>query len=138
MRPARVSFEYTVIRVVPHVERGEYLNAGVILFCKACRYLGARVDVQLDRLPVFCPAADRGMIRAQLEMIGALCDAGEEVGEFSTWTRSERFRWLAAPSSTVIQTSPVHCGLCADPKAELDQLYDLLVALDSQTVRDDG
>ena len=138
MRPARVSFEYTVIRVVPHIERGEYLNAGVILFCKARRYLGAKIDVQLDRLPAFCPGADREMIRAQLEMIRTVCDSGTGAGVFSTWTRSERFRWLAAPSSTVVQTSPVHCGLCVDPEAELDQLYDLLVALDGQTGRDDG
>jgi hypothetical protein len=130
MQPERVSFEYTVIRVVPHVERGEYLNAGVILFCKARGYLGAKIDLALARLPALCPGADREMIRAQLEMMRTVCDGGPEAGTFAGWTHSERFHWLAAPSSTVIQTSPVHCGMCADPEAALDELYDLLVALD--------
>jgi hypothetical protein len=128
MRPERVSFEYAVIRVVPHVERGEYLNAGVILFCKARGYLGTKIDLELKRLTAFSPEADRAMIRSQLEMIEAICSGGPRAGEFREWTRSERFHWLTAPSSTVIQTSPVHCGLCVDPASELEQLYDLLVA----------
>lgn len=123
----RVRFDYAIIRVVPHVERQEFVNVGVLLFCKARDYLDTRIDLSLERLKALSPGADADMIRRQLEAILLICRGGAEAGEFATWTLSERFHWLVAPSSTVVQMSPVHGGLCEDPQSELEQLYVLLV-----------
>jgi len=125
--PDDASFNYAVIRVVPRVERQEFVNAGVILFCKERRYLDAALDHGLCRLRAFAPDCDFEMIEGHLRTIEAICRGGLDAGRFAEWSQSERFHWLAGPSSTVIQASPIHAGLCADPADELGRLYDLLV-----------
>ena len=125
--PERCVFDYAIIRVVPHVERQEFLNAGVVLFCKRQEYLAARIDLSMKRVAVFAPNADLAMICAQLKNIITICQGGDAAGYFSQLSQSERFNWLVAPSSTVIQASPVHSGVCDNPADALQHLYDLLV-----------
>lgn len=125
--PAQSSFDYAVIRVVPHVERQEFVNVGIILFCKSLNFLDARIDSQLSRLQKLAPEADLPMIKAHLDTISLICAGGEKAGDFGKLSQAERFHWLVAPSSTVIQTSPVHCGLCTDPRETLEKLFQLLV-----------
>lgn len=126
--PAQSSFDYAVIRVVPHVERQEFINVGVILFCKTLNFLDARIDFQLTRLKTLAPEANLPMIKAHLNTISLICTGGEEAGHYGTLSQAERFHWLVAPSSTIIQTSPVHCGLCTDPPKALERLFKLLIA----------
>ena len=122
--PGKDVFDYAVIQVVPHVERGEYINAGVILFCKTLRFLHARVELDERRLLALVTDADVASIRAHLDAIPTICQGAGPIGRLS---QSQRFHWLTAPRSTVIQTSPVHCGLCDDPEATLDHLLESLV-----------
>ena len=123
--PANHVFDYAVIRVVPYVERDEFINAGVILFCKTLRFLDARIDLNVRRLLALAPGADVERIHAQLEAMRSICGGAGPIGRLS---QSERFHWLTAPRSTIIQTSPVHCGLCDDPQATLDHLLETLVS----------
>jgi hypothetical protein len=125
--PDEASFNYAVIRVVPRVERQEFVNVGVILFCKERRYLDVALDHGLGRLRAFAPDCDFEMIEGHLHTIETICRGGPGAGRFAGWSQSERFHWLTGPSSTVIQASPVHAGLCVDPADELKRLYDLLV-----------
>ena len=122
--PGHNVFDYAVIRVVPRVERGEFVNVGVILFCKTLRFLDARVELDASRLLALAPGADVERIRAHLDAIARICNGAGPIGRLS---QSERFHWVTAPRSTIIQTSPVHCGLCDDPAASLDRLLDTLV-----------
>jgi hypothetical protein len=121
------SFNYAVIRVVPRVERQEFVNVGVILFCKERGYLDVALDHELGRLQAFAPGCDFEMIREHLRTIETICRGGPDAGGFAEWSQSERFHWLTGPSSTVIQASPMHAGLCAEPAEELGRLYDLFV-----------
>jgi hypothetical protein len=125
--PNDASLNYAVIRVVPRVERQEFVNVGVILFCKERRYLDVALDHGLHRLRALAPDCDFEMIQEHLRTIAAICRGGPGAGRFAEWSQSERFHWLTGPSSTVIQYSPVHAGLCADPAEELARLYDLFV-----------
>lgn len=127
--PARAAYEYTVVRVVPCVEREEFLNAGVILFCKLHRFLGARVSLDAARLLALQPCADVAEIRRQLDLIPMIVKGGPEAGEFGALSPAERFRWLASPRNTVVQPSPVHPGLCDDPQAALDAIFARLIPL---------
>ncbi len=127
--PARAPYEYSVIRIVPCVEREEFLNAGVLLFCKAHRFLGARLALNEERLLALQPCADVPEIRKQLELIEAIVDGGRDAGEVGVLPPAERFRWLASPRNTVVQPSPVHPGLCDDPQAALDAIFVRLVPL---------
>jgi Protein of unknown function (DUF3037) len=116
----RVPFEYAVLRVVPRVERGESINAGVVVYSQRASFLGARVHLDADRLRALDPSADIAAIDAALQSAAQTCNgAGEEIGR--------RFRWLTAPRSTVVQPGPVHTGLTADASAEPDRLLALLV-----------
>jgi len=121
------SFNYAVIRVVPRVERGEFVNVGVILFCKERAYLDAAIDRTLGRLRALAPDCDFEMIGEHLRTIETICHGGPDAGRFAGWSQSERFHWLTGPSSTVIQCSPVHAGLSSDPAKELGRLFDLFV-----------
>ncbi len=124
----RSSFDYTIIRVVPHVERQEFVNAGIVLFCKQNDYLDTRIDFELNRVKSLSPNADLQLIRKQLSAFEAICAGRPEAGYMGKLSKSERFRWLAAPGSTVIQTSEVHSGKCEDPPSlALHRLFDLLV-----------
>ena len=125
--PNTSAFEYTVVRVVPHVEREEFVNAGVILFCRPLRFLDCRIELDEARLLALAPDCDIAAVRSQLALIPAICAGGPTAGELAGLDQPERFRWLAAPRSTVIQVSPVHNGLCGDPHAALVDLFERLV-----------
>jgi len=125
--PERSSFEYCVIRVVPRVERQEFVNAGVVLHCKRKHYLDARLDFELNRLAAFEPGCSLEIARSHLRGIMTICAGGEEAKPLGDVSKPERFRWIAAASSTMIQASPVHCGVCENPEQALDELYERLV-----------
>jgi Protein of unknown function (DUF3037) len=120
-------FTYTILRVVPSVERGEQLNVGVVLFCRQRGFLGARVGLDPDRLSALAPGLDLGAVAAHLAGLVRVAEGNPAAGAIATLPESERFGWLAAPSSTVIQASPVHTGLSDDPEATLDGLFARLV-----------
>lgn len=124
----RCAYDYSVIRVVPDVARGEFLNAGVILFAKTHRALLSRIALNEERLAALAPDVDVSAIRSHLESIERICAGGEVAGPHAHLTASERFHWLTAPRSTVIQLSPVHSGICDDPEKEADRLFLRLVA----------
>ncbi len=120
MTEQRSAFEYAVLRVVPRVERGEAMNAGVILYCKPLDYLGARVLLDRDRLAALDPQADPDAVASALDAAADCVLRGDD-------DRGRRFRWLTAPRSTVVQPGPVHTGLTRDPGAETERLFGLLV-----------
>jgi hypothetical protein len=126
--PAPASYDYAVVRVVPRVDREEFINAGVILFSKACHFLAARVEVDEERLRSLAPAVDVELVRRHLDAIPRICAGEEGAGPIARLSPSERFQWLVAPRSTMIQVSPVHAGLCDDPAALLKELFQRLVA----------
>ena len=123
----RVSFDYAIIRVVPRVERGEFLNAGAILSCQSKRTLSAAIELDEHRLAAFAPWLDLAEVRRSLDVIPAICAGGEGAGPIGRLPQRQRFHWLVAPRSTVVQTSPVHSGLCEDPAVALERLLDLMV-----------
>jgi hypothetical protein len=127
--PARSSFDYAVIRVVPRVERGELLNAGVILFCLEKDFLKARVEVNEARLLALWPEIDLDLVRQHLEAIPKICAGTPDSGPIGRLSLRERFHWLVAPRSTMIQISPVHAGLCDHPEQALDELFRKVVCL---------
>jgi hypothetical protein len=116
-----------MVRIVPRVERGECLNVGVILLCRPHRYIGARTELDADRLRAFAPALDPATIRPHLDAIEAIAAGDPAGGPIAALGQAERFHWLVAPSSTIIQPSPVHTGLTGDPAAELERLVQALV-----------
>ena len=120
-------FQYAVIRVVPRVERGECLNAGVVLLCRPKRFLAARVALDEARLRALAPDVDPATIETHLAAIERVAAGDATAGPIARLGQGERFHWLVAPSSTVIQPSEVHTGLCEDPAAELNHLFDRLV-----------
>lgn len=125
--PTRSSFDYAIIRVVPRVERGEFVNAGVILFCRTRRFLAAQVELDEARLLALAPDCDLPAVQQQLATIPLICAGGPESGPIGALPLAERFHWLVAPRSTVIQTSPVHSGICTDPAAALERLVATMV-----------
>jgi hypothetical protein len=125
--PAPSSFDYAIVRVVPLVEREEFINAGVILFCRTCPFLGARIELDRERLAALAPWLDIPEVEQRLALIPLICRGDPAGGAVAALPLAERFHWLVAPRSTVIQTSPVHSGLCEDPGAELDHLIDTVV-----------
>jgi DUF3037 family protein len=125
--PAHATYDYAVIRVVPRVEREEFVNVGVILSCQDESFLEARIELDEARLRVLHPALDLDAVRAHLATIPAICAGGEAAGPIGRLTRRERFDWLTAPRSTIIQTSPVHMGRCTDPRAAIEHLMRAMV-----------
>jgi len=125
--PPRSPFQYAIVRVLPRVERGECLNVGVILLCRPRRYLGARIVLDERRLAGFAPDLDPTTIRPHLEAIERIAGGDPAAGPIAQLEPAERFHWLVSPSSTIIQPSEVHTGLCEDPAAELDHLVATLV-----------
>jgi hypothetical protein len=126
--PRRSVFQYAIVRVVPRVERGECLNVGIVLLCRPRRYLGARIELDTARLAAFAPELDPATIRPHLEAIERICRGEPTAGPIARLGLAERFHWLVAPASTIIQPSEVHTGLCQDPAAELEHLVATLVA----------
>ena len=125
--PPPNAFQYAIVRVVPSIERGECLNVGVILLCRSRRFLGARVALDPARLAALAPGLDPATIRPHLEAIERIADGDPAAGPIARLGEAERFHWLVAPSSTIIQPSEVHTGLCDDPAIELDHLVSTLV-----------
>jgi hypothetical protein len=123
----RSPYQYAIIRVVPHVERGESINAGVVLLCRTRAYLGAVTELHAARLRAIAPDADLAVIADHLRAIERIARGDPEGGPIARLTIGERFHWLVAPASTMIQASPVHTGLTDDPAAELDRLVEGLV-----------
>ncbi len=119
------SFEYSIIRVMPRVERGEFINVGIVVSCRAKRYLGARIELDRERLRAFAPDIDFGLIEDYLAIIPKICSG--EAGPLGQLPQQERFHWLVAPRSTMIQLSPVHSGLCEQPEAVFEHLLDQFV-----------
>ena len=126
----RNAFEAAVIRIVPRVEREEFINAGVILFCSARRFLAARFAVDWARLEALAPGwVDRAELQEHLNHVERLCAGDPAAGALAQLSQSERFQWLVSPRSTVIQPSAVHSGFCDDPDATLEHLLDTMVRL---------
>ena len=125
--PTLHAFDYAVVRVVPRVERGEFVNAGVILFSRTARFLDARIELDAARLAALAPSLDRDVVQSYLDAIPRICAGGAEAGPIGLLSQSERFHWLVAPRSTIIQTSPVHAGVHAEPAAALAHLFEKLV-----------
>jgi hypothetical protein len=127
--PALSSYDYAIVRVVPCVERGECINVGVILFCRTRRFLGALISLDGQRLTALFPAIDIDAVQSHLNNISLVCAGSLEAGPISQLSQSERFHWLVSPRSTIIQTSPVHSGLCTDPATMLEHLMKTMVLL---------
>ena len=121
------TYDYAVVRVVPRVERGEFINAGVIVKCAAQGFLQARIELDEARLLALNPAADLDAIRAALAAIPVVCAGGPAAGALGALSLRERFDWLVAPRSATVQTSPVHVGRCDDPAATLAHLLQRMV-----------
>jgi hypothetical protein len=121
-------FAYAILRVVPRVERGEQLNAGVVLFCRRRGFLEAKVELDERRLAALAPDLDSAQVRAHLDALARIAAGDPAGGAVAALDPSERFGWLVAPSSTIIQPSPVHTGLCEDPEEMLERLFSELVA----------
>ena len=126
--PGPEPFQYAVVRVVPRVERGEQFNAGVVLFCRRRAFLAARVELDERRLAALGPDLDPASVRERLDGLARIAAGDPAGGAIAALEPSERFGWLVAPSSTVIQPSPVHTGVCDDPQTMLDRLFAELVA----------
>jgi hypothetical protein len=121
------SFDYAIVRVVPRVERGEFVNAGVILFCSTRAYLDSRIELPRERLRALAPDIDLALVESHLEVIPLVCRGGSEAGAIGELAQRARFHWLVAPRSTIIQMSPVHSGVNHDPEAALESLMAKLV-----------
>jgi hypothetical protein len=125
--PTLRTYDYAIVRVVPHVERGEFVNAGVIVACASQGYLKASIELDETRLRALAPAADLPALQAALAAIPAICTGGAGAGPIGRLSVRERFDWLVAPRSTSIQVSPVHVGRGADLDAALQRLLDSMV-----------
>jgi hypothetical protein len=132
----RSAFQYTILRLVPRVERGERLNVGVVVHCPERRYLGVRAELDEARLAAIAPGLDPATVREHLDAIVAVVECDPAGGPLTELSDSERFGWVAAPSSTMIQPSHVHTGLSEDPADTLDHLFSSLV--ETRPVTDPG
>jgi hypothetical protein len=121
------SYDYAIVRVVPRVEREEFMNVGVIVSCPQKDFLHARIEIDSSRLQALDPDMDLDAVRAHLASIPAICAGGPQGGAIGRLSRRERFDWLVAPRSTMIQTSKVHTGRCTDPSQLLEHLLSTMV-----------
>jgi hypothetical protein len=124
---SRSPFQYAALRVIPRVERGEAVNAGVVLFCRPRRFLGARTHLDEALLKALAPLCNADEVKALLTTIEHIAHGDPEGGAIAQLPQSERFHWLVAPASTIVQAGPVHTGLTDDPEGELDKLFAKLV-----------
>ena len=124
--PAAASFDYALLRVVPRVERQEFINAGVVVLCLEKRYLAARIHLDAERLQALWPAADPALVQKHLEAVERICAGDPQAGPIAALSQRERFHWIVSPRSTIIQPSPVHTGVCDSaegmPAGILDRL----------------
>ena len=124
---APMVFEYALVRVVPRVERGEQLNAGVLVYCRPAGLVRAEIRLDGARLLALDPQADVAAVRQALAAVAAVCTGGPVAGQAGADDPGRRFRWLTAPRSTIVQPGPVHCGLTVDPEGEAARLLEQLV-----------
>jgi hypothetical protein len=122
------TYDFAAIRVVPRVDREEFINVGVIVHCPELKFLGARVIVDEPRLAALWPHLELDVVRRHLEAIPRICAAARDAGPIAALSVAERFHWLVAPRSTIIQISPVHSGLCDSPEPLLEELFTRLVS----------
>lgn len=127
--PTLHTYDYAIVRVVPRVERGEFINAGAIVSCKAAGFLKARIELDRARLKALAPDADADLLQATLDAFPAICAGGDAAGPLKHLSARERFDWLVAPRSTSVQTSVVHSGRCADLDTALEKLMQKMVRL---------
>ena len=120
-------FEYALLRVVPRVERGEFINAGVVLYCQDAKFLEARVHLDTERLRALAPNLDSETVQAHLEVAHRVCEGGPRAGAVGLLPPVQRFGWLVAPRSTVVQPSPVHTGFADDPEKAIEHLLQVMV-----------
>ena len=123
----KVLFEYAVIRIMPRVERGEFINAGVMLYCASKKFLKLKYEVQSHKINALCSDCDLEEIRSYLNIFQRISDGDDTAGPIAILPRAERFRWLTATRSTIVQASQVHPGLCEDPEKMLDALFRKLI-----------
>jgi hypothetical protein len=121
------AYDYAILRVVPRVEREEFINVGVIVSCPAQRFLEARIELDESRLLALAPGSDLATIRAHLQSIVLICTGGKAAGPIGQFTPRERFYWLTARRSTIIQSSAVHVGRCQDPNTLIEHLMQTMV-----------
>jgi DUF3037 family protein len=124
-----VWYSYALVRLVPRVERGEFLNVGVVLFSRELDFLGARLEVDEPRLRCVAPDVDMALVERHLGVFEAICAGADEGGPIAALPKPERFHWLVAPRSTMIQTSPVHVGRSQRVERALEDLLDQFVRL---------
>ena len=128
-------YEYATLRVMPDIERGEFMNVGIVVHCRALDYLSCRTHLDEVRLHALAPSLDLEGVRRALTGIDAVCCGGAQAGQAGAESPGRRFRWLTAPRSAIVQPGPVHAGLTGDPAAELDRLHRLLVLTASNPAR---
>jgi hypothetical protein len=119
----RFCFDYAIVRVVPRVERGEFVNAGVILFCSTAAYLAAKIGLDAGKLRALAPEIDVALVQSYLDVIPRICAGGPDAGPIGALPQRARFHWLVAPRSTILQTSPMHTGVDHDLDAALERLF---------------
>jgi hypothetical protein len=129
------SFDYAVIRIVPAVEREEFFNAGVILFCPEQRFLGARIYLDREKLKAFAPQLDSEDIKRRLQAVENVCAGDPGAGSIAKLSQRARFHWLIAPRSTLVQISPAHSGVCEEPESTLNRLFAEQVSSDQNRDR---
>ena len=125
--PDLFTFDYAVVRIVPRVERGECINAGIVLYCPTEAFLKARIELDRARLAAFAPELDIECVEDYLATIPLICEGGAEAGPAGQMAQRARFHWLVAPRSTIIQLSPVHSGTCHDLDVALEGLIEKMV-----------
>ena len=125
--PGTQLFEYAVIRIVPRVEREEFLNVGVVLYCRQENFLQAKYFINEQKLRAFCDVTEISQLKEYLAAFEGICNAAKNAGPIAKLDIASRFRWLTATRSTVVQTSKVHPGLCADAGETLQRLYEQLI-----------
>jgi hypothetical protein len=121
------TYDYAIVRVVPRVERGEFVNAGIILSCDVERVLQAGIELDETALLAMDAGVDLELVRSTLATIPAICAGGADAGAIGKLSERERFHWLVSPKSTIVQTSPVHTGRCSDLHAALEHLMDRMI-----------
>lgn len=125
--PTPAWYDYAIVRVVPRVEREEFVNVGVIVSCESARWLQARIELDEARLRAFDPTLDLEVLRGHLAAIPRICAGAADAGPIAALPQRARFHWLTAKRSTIVQTSPVHRGQCADPAAAIEHLLARMV-----------
>jgi hypothetical protein len=117
------SFDYALVRIVPRVDREEFMNAGVVVFCPEQNFLGARVRLDELRMAAFAPHIDMDLVKSRLSALAAVCAGEPNAGPVAKLGTRERFHWVVSPRSTILQMSPVHSGVCSDPERTLADLF---------------